>query len=126
MKLHAVQLVVVELPAQNSCVVFDIPIESRTILPLGLEAPAVSRGTMPCARVIPAAACAAGAELLPLGYRPPVNPLYIPAPSSERGTRACVAGAAGDPASRQAPAAATVRVTRSERRTDVMQSIRRL
>jgi hypothetical protein len=67
MKVHVLQFVVVELAAQNSCVVFDIPIESSTILPPAFGVPAVSRGTMPCARASPAAACAPGSTLLPAG-----------------------------------------------------------
>src|SRR6266508_644794 len=108
MKLHAVQLEVVELAAQNSCVVLDMPIDSKTILPVRFGTPAVSSGTMLCARAIPAAACAAGGVLLPPGYRPPGNPLYVPAPSSERGTRGGMAGP-GEPVSLQARVASAAR-----------------
>ena len=75
MKLQLLQLVVVELAEQNSCVVFDIPSDSRTTFPLALSAPEVSSGTMACARDCPAAACAAGSTFAPAGYRPPTNPL---------------------------------------------------
>jgi hypothetical protein len=49
---------------QNSCVVFDIPIDSSTYLPVGSGAPAASRGTMAAARPAPAAAWSAGMALL--------------------------------------------------------------
>ncbi|MBI4421563.1 MAG: hypothetical protein HY560_12125 [Gemmatimonadetes bacterium] len=66
MKLHAVQVFGVEPPEQNSCVVFDIPSDSRTILPLP-GFPAGSSGTTLRALANPAAACALGSALLPLG-----------------------------------------------------------
>ena len=59
---------------QNSCVVFDMPIDSRTYLPAGSGFPAVSSGAMLWARARPAAWCAGVGTLAPLGYRPPGNP----------------------------------------------------
>ena len=67
MKLQLLQFVVVELPEQNSCVVFDMPSDSNTIFPPVLSAPEVSSGTMVCARDCPAAACAAGSTFAPAG-----------------------------------------------------------
>jgi hypothetical protein len=44
MKLQLLQLVVVELAEQNSCVVFDIPSDNKTIFPPALGAPEASSG----------------------------------------------------------------------------------
>src|SRR5688572_23207392 len=71
------QLVVVELPEQNSCVVFDIPTESMTILPLPLGFPDASSGVTALRRAIPSVRCADGGVLRPPAYSPPANPLYV-------------------------------------------------
>src|SRR5215510_6357519 len=92
MKLQELQLFGVEDGEQNSCVVFDIPSESRTILPLALGAPEVSSATTAWARDCPAVACAVGSTLPPAGYKPPTNPLYVAVPSSVSGIRVAVAG----------------------------------
>src|SRR5438094_9067974 len=101
MKLQLLQFVVVEPAEQNSCVVFDMPSDSSTILPPALGAPDASSGTTACARDRPAAACAAGSVLLPPGYSPPTYPLYVPVPSSGRGTRPAVSGPMPEPLSPQ-------------------------
>src|SRR5690242_17320941 len=56
---------------QSSSVVFDIPIPSRTIFPLGSGAPLVSSGWILAATVNPSLSCWVGMVLLALGYRPP-------------------------------------------------------
>jgi len=74
MTLHELQFVVVEEPEQNSCVVFDIPSDNKTTLPLASGVPDVSSGTIAWARDCPAAACTGGSTLLPAAYSPPANP----------------------------------------------------
>jgi hypothetical protein len=55
---------------ENSCVVFDMPIDSSTMRPVGDGAPAASRGVTAAAAARPAARCAAGGTLAPAGHRP--------------------------------------------------------
>src|SRR5450759_81557 len=94
-------------PPQNSCVVLDIPTDSRTIFPLASACPAALRGRMLRAKVVPRAACDAGTLLDPPGYRPPWKPRYVEVPSWVSGTRAvsgcCPAGPAGDSRDAHAP-----------------------
>jgi hypothetical protein len=68
-------LVVVLVLAQNSIVVFGIPMDRSTYLPLASGAPEVERGWIARARAAPALACAAGIALEPPGYSPPVKPM---------------------------------------------------
>jgi len=55
----------VDALAQNSWVVFDMPIERSTYLPAALGLPLTSRGWIAFARAMPAARCAAGIVLPP-------------------------------------------------------------
>src|SRR5438445_13671974 len=52
-------------PEQNSCVVLDIPIERRTMLPAVLGLPEVSSGWTNAERAAPAAAWSEGGPLVP-------------------------------------------------------------
>jgi hypothetical protein len=67
MKLHGSHELGAPPAEQNSCVVFDMPIESRMYLPAGLGCPLLSSGLMSPAAANPARRWAAGIELEPPG-----------------------------------------------------------
>src|ERR1043166_841761 len=56
---------------QNSCVVFDIPLDSSTYFPVALGLPAMSSGSIASARALPSEEWIEGTTFEPPGYRPP-------------------------------------------------------